>query len=938
MDVRTVRWLQPAALVAASCGVALGRIDQTLGQFQLSDYPAGGIGDLASPAAAFDPALAIGVAAGWAQHRVSAPAEYDQISALTTGYVTLDGLLMLCLTALLSLWLSRAASLPDRLRLVLRISIAGYLLFDAAETVIACVAWGDYGGWARPVGFFSIVKWVCLAGSVLVLSVFSVRDHFSSADPSHRPWRQRLVGDLLDGVLRFRAQLVIVGFLTAVFLLLASDLGRQVDDVLVRAAERWFPAALATVFALVVSVAIAVTCSRCDVAYRSVSEPVEPDGAARRRGFWISTLLLVALGIGAFTSAAEWRGFFLSGTFAAGAAVLVFVRTIVPNPPASVAGVAAAEIGPPGFIRPLLIVAPLLVLELAIVRAMSTQILEGVVPQLWIWLIAVLCLLGVVLRAWPAETAPSDDLEPGTLDPAVWLGILAGMAMIALAFLPASAWMEIGTPAVLFLWATLATFFLAGLVVQADRWPLRGPYALGLLARWPVLSFLLVWSLVASAVDLRGAYYDVRLREPALTSAPERPTIEDAYTDWLTQAPATTGKGTPLVFVAAAGGGIRAAYWTAISWACLFEADCGEPGSTARAVPSGSVFLASGVSGGSLGLASIRTRELRGPGEGWPDDQLVADFVAPALAAFLFRDLPNSLLRIPTWQTDRAGQLEAAWESADPGLADSFHDSTAGRFPHLILNSTSVEDGCRLAVSTIDLDAAGCQGGEDGSSARFVRDAEDFLCDGDGRRRELKLSTAALLSARFPYVSPAGGLTSCADNTLQRDRTFALDGGILDNSGAGAIQDVWRSLEARVRQTNADTGGACVIPRLVIVDNGYAASAAARARKRPIQGTAPLAAALGFYDSRSAREVAALEELIGNAAREAETTCSSAGKPVTPVERSAVVIRPQISPGTQAPLGWTLSTNSVRSMRQQLRERKDANVQAVQCWFSPGPC
>ena len=45
----------------------------------------------------------------------------------------------------------------------------------------------------------------------------------------------------------------------------------------------------------------------------------------------------------------------------------------------------------------------------------------------------------------------------------------------------------------------------------------------------------------------------------------------------------------------------------------------------------------------------------------------------------------------------------------------------------------------------------------------------------DNERLNMKLSTAAILSSRFPYVSPAGKI----------NKNYYVDGGYFDNSGAG---------------------------------------------------------------------------------------------------------------------------------------------------------
>lgn len=78
-----------------------------------------------------------------------------------------------------------------------------------------------------------------------------------------------------------------------------------------------------------------------------------------------------------------------------------------------------------------------------------------------------------------------------------------------------------------------------------------------------------------------------------------------------------------------------------------------------------------------------------------------------------------------------------------------------------------------------------------------TRDVHDFACDDTASAGDLRLSTAALVSARFPWVSPTGALTSCAD---PGHRTFDVDGGLLDSSAASPLVELWPAIAARIEQ------------------------------------------------------------------------------------------------------------------------------------------
>ena len=122
----------------------------------------------------------------------------------------------------------------------------------------------------------------------------------------------------------------------------------------------------------------------------------------------------------------------------------------------------------------------------------------------------------------------------------------------------------------------------------------------------------------------------------------------------------------PVFMVSAEGGGIRAAYWTALVLATLQERT---PDFAAH------VFSISGVSGGSLGaglfgaLMSLSTVPVCNVPEmdGLPaciDAFLAQDFFTPILAALLTGDLPQRFMPWPMERLDRARALERAWTSA----------------------------------------------------------------------------------------------------------------------------------------------------------------------------------------------------------------------------------------------------------------------------------
>jgi heme exporter protein D len=137
---------------------------------------------------------------------------------------------------------------------------------------------------------------------------------------------------------------------------------------------------------------------------------------------------------------------------------------------------------------------------------------------------------------------------------------------------------------------------------------------------------------------------------PAFPKSPDgRPSVETAAKIWYAQAKAAyarshgnkmpDGEELPMLIVATAGGGIRAAYWTA----AVLETIESELGAQGGMRPY--LFAISGVSGGSVGAtafdAALTIRDesqCRAGADGCPSATsfLTEDFLAPALASWIF--------------------------------------------------------------------------------------------------------------------------------------------------------------------------------------------------------------------------------------------------------------------------------------------------------------
>lgn len=262
-----------------------------------------------------------------------------------------------------------------------------------------------------------------------------------------------------------------------------------------------------------------------------------------------------------------------------------------------------------------------------------------------------------------------------------------------------------------------------------------------------------------------------------------------------------SGDAAPTLYVAAAGGGIRAAYWTArvleeLSVQLGRNFDC-------------ALFAMSGVSGGSLGVSAFAavhqtlfaTPVKDTPPAGGSSSQYLAshklgqDFFSPAVAGLLFYDAVQRVFPIPVGALDRSRGLENAF-------ADAFDDVTgspfrkplralgahAARTPMIFLNATIVEDGRRAIQANVNVE-------------QFL-DVYDLGCprlpaDRAPSTASISLAAAVHNSARFTYVSPAGRLKNLSDCTGKGPFSDAriVDGGYFENSGAATIVQLLSALD-----------------------------------------------------------------------------------------------------------------------------------------------
>ena len=532
--------------------------------------------------------------------------------------------------------------------------------------------------------------------------------------------------------------------------------------------------------------------------------------------------------------------------------------------------------------------------------------------------------------------------------------------------------------------AMLATFLsllaLVGALVVRVNDGVPAPPSLAALEikHVPLLTLLLVWFVLASVLD-KGGYHNIR---SDLDSSARGVTLDQAWSCWLERngldaaefAPcpkrlptpaATTAGAVPLILVASTGGGTRAAYWTAAVLDCAFETSnprCDVGPRAATFDRSDRLFAVSGISGGSLGLASyaalLAEREQEGTASDpdWYERRLSGDALSPSVAWWLYVESVQSFLRF-TGTRDRAAVLEQGWQSdwskngGGDALARGLFETWWQRShtPLLLLNGTNVTDGCRFSVSVLDAsievgateserieqcrssrafdeDAVGRVPSEAALAA--TRELADFACPDTG---DVRLSTAALLSSRFPFVSPAGRVPSCDD---ERIVSYVVDGGYLDTSGASPLVELMKRLQPLIDRFNQGTTSGCVVPFLIQVDNGPPAGAQEGTR-RPLEFNVPLVTLFQTRIARAAnaRNSAALEFTNDFPAAAVQTPAGD----VQLDDRYAHFFNVD-APGPRPPLGWVMSSFSRAELRDdRFRGPNPEAFAEVRGWLGDDP-
>lgn len=327
----------------------------------------------------------------------------------------------------------------------------------------------------------------------------------------------------------------------------------------------------------------------------------------------------------------------------------------------------------------------------------------------------------------------------------------------------------------------LITYLLPGIAFFLDRY------------RWPVVLVLGVGTLVLYGSFGTDHFYELNPL-PARPAA-ALPTLTQVYDRW--QLPVAPDGRRTLVVVHASGGGIQASAWTAQVLTGLHER-YGDAFSR-------SLGLISSVSGGSVGTMYylLNRRDLREPFAKTDSPVEVLDSQSIATIRELSR---SSALEATAWglaypdtmrllfppaisaERDRGWAIERVWRQrlndgiagemdlGDLRITDLSTQCLNNQFPVVAFNATVVETGQRVVISPVR--SPENPTGEEEAAVELMRQFPNA---------QPRVSTAARLSATFPYVTPAARASYQAEQGTDAERIanyHIVDGGYSDNEGA----------------------------------------------------------------------------------------------------------------------------------------------------------
>jgi hypothetical protein len=442
------------------------------------------------------------------------------------------------------------------------------------------------------------------------------------------------------------------------------------------------------------------------------------------------------------------------------------------------------------------------------------------------------------------------DLPRATRAIAFAVAALALLCFLAFTFFPQNS-RVLGTLTVVLIAASAWIVTVTVLVIASER------------SRWPVIAIFFGLAFFWSWLNINDNH---AVRTVPRPEGHRRPTMPEDFRAWLRSRPDLDEYGEyPVILVAAEGGGIYAASAAALVLARLQDA---EPRFAEH------VYALSGVSGGSVGCAvfvaglaedtenppqepAAASAQGQGPMAARARLALRRDLLTPLISTGLFPDLVQQFLPLPVPPFDRARALddglEEGWQRAVERTSPKSAAGQMGRpfdayappfvqAPRLFYNATVVETGNRTVISPAFLDPQHFEG------------VHDAIARGVKPDRTLSVATGAVVSARFPYVTPVATFEGSGEPGATGVPFRLADGGYTDNTGVLTVLDL---VDVIREEVGREPGGRRV--RLLLIRIGYKESGPTPASGRLSEFIAPIRALVKARSGRRAEAAAAFD-------------------------------------------------------------------------------
>lgn len=241
------------------------------------------------------------------------------------------------------------------------------------------------------------------------------------------------------------------------------------------------------------------------------------------------------------------------------------------------------------------------------------------------------------------------------------------------------------------------------------------------------------------------------------------------------------------------------------------------------------------------------------------------------------------------------------------------------------MNTTAVGTGCRAVIADRLLAASPSPSGLgcDVNVATPIPDSYDFFASFPCLRG-ISAVTAALLSARFPYVTPSGVVNACGKTEQY------VDGGYADSTGLATIAGLLPDLMSAVRQLNASAiarpgSVTLIVPVTAYLGNSPQSEPVSGAPPgSPPQPLVPVSSGASGAQTQLSGSASLLQQISGETSAEQWLTCPADDQTCGQVQAAAasavpqqlILVVPRKYPAVATPLGWVLSSATRAELTQ----------------------